>query len=573
MSTTTPVTYAVWNPPGALFPIRYSLALFREIDFFVGEGYRRIPHGGLEVGGVLYGHGEPSELLIEAYRPVESQHSFGPSFTLSPADLEQLGEQVAKPLITEAGYELEVVGWLISNCRSDLVLTEQEARIYDEYFPGPRQVTLLAKPEKLKPTRYGFLARPRRGGLLEKACRDSFILPLSTKGEATTVLDTHRDGASVSEPAAVPIPKIPLVEVQPPAVIPTPPAPVMPAPVIPAPVIAMPVPPPPPTVLASVADVAPTPPAPTPRAPEPNLKPVSVPPPLPAPPPTLIEPELREPISPPPAAPPPAARPTPEALPPAVSAQPKPKPSPTPLVEAAPPDQIGAPPAAATEAPVSLPSEAVESDPRPVRERIADTTPADRRPSRSSILMLQPEPPASETQPEAPLEPAYEPKQARTSLPLGEIALAVAILAILAAAVIWTYLRMPASPIPLNAEVQANQVVVTWPAELTKSADRCSITTWINGQPSSQVVSADEQADGKATIQTTSPDVTIQLHAPRWYQERVGQIRVFRIVPPPPPPAPPRPVRRVFSLPEGGRTVPPIVGRPADPVPQKQQPQ
>lgn len=565
MSTTTPVTYAVWNPPGALFPIRYSLALFREIDFFVGEGYRRIPHGGLEVGGVLYGHGEPSELLIEAYRPIESQHSFGPSFTLSPADLEQLGEQVAKPLITEAGDELEVVGWLISNCRSDLVLTEQEARIYDEYFPGPRQVTLLAKPEKLKPTRYGFLARPRRGGLLEKACRDSFILPLSTKGEATPVHETHRDGASSPEPAAAPIPKIPLVEVQPSAVVPAPPPPppVAPAPVIPAPLIAMPVPPPPPTVLASVADVAPTPPAPTPRAPEPNLKPVSVPPPLPAPPPAPIEPELREPL------PPPPAPPVPETLPPAVRAEPKPKPSPTPLVEAAPPDQTAAPPAAATAAPVSLPSEAVESDPRPVRERIPETIPAD-RPSRSGILMLQPEPPPTDSELEAPPDPVYEPKQARKSLPPGEIALAAAILAILAAAVIWTYLRMPASPIPLNAEIQANQIVVTWPAELTKGADRCSITTWINGQPSSQVVSADEQSDGKATIQTTSPDVTIQLHAPLWYQERTGQIRVLRIVPPPPPPAPPKPVRRVFSLPEGGRPVPPIVGRPADPVPQQQ---
>ncbi|MGA7413509.1 MAG: hypothetical protein WBW33_23750, partial [Bryobacteraceae bacterium] len=82
-ATPTPVTYTVWNPPGALFPIRYSLALFREIEFFVGEGYRRIPHGGLEVGAVLYGHGEPAEVTIQAFRPIESQHSFGPSFTLS----------------------------------------------------------------------------------------------------------------------------------------------------------------------------------------------------------------------------------------------------------------------------------------------------------------------------------------------------------------------------------------------------------------------------------------------------------------------------------------------------------
>ena len=55
----TPGSYAFWNPPSAPFPIRYWLTLFREIDFFVGDGYRRIPHGGLEVGAVLYGHEEP----------------------------------------------------------------------------------------------------------------------------------------------------------------------------------------------------------------------------------------------------------------------------------------------------------------------------------------------------------------------------------------------------------------------------------------------------------------------------------------------------------------------------------
>ncbi len=63
-ATPTTVSYTIWSPPGALYPIRYPLALFREIDFFVGEGYRRIPHGGLEVGAVLYGHGVPSGTTV-----------------------------------------------------------------------------------------------------------------------------------------------------------------------------------------------------------------------------------------------------------------------------------------------------------------------------------------------------------------------------------------------------------------------------------------------------------------------------------------------------------------------------
>jgi hypothetical protein len=550
-ATPSPVAYTVWTPPGALFPIRYSLALFREIEFFVGEGYRRIPHGGLEVGAVLYGHGEPAELTLHAFRPIESQHSFGPSFTLSPSDLEQLGKQAAKPLITESGEELEAVGWLISNCRSDLVLTEQESRIYDEYFPGPRQVTLLAKPEKFKPTRYGFLARPPRGGLVEKACRDSFILPLSMKGEATTVRESLEETPVPARPA--------------------------PAPLLATPVMSTPASPPA-AVLAAVAEVAPTPALdsslhsdiPTELAhslPEPVVKPVIPGPPLPTPP--LKPPAVREPrptLPPQTVAP---ASPAEQAL--VVSADPlltEAKDSSAPLA-AGTPSQVSpsqAANAAATSA--NLPAGTTENVTRSVRERTPEKPPESLYPARSSILMLQSEPQATKTLPEGPTERLRERRQPASASSWRQVGLGVAILAILAAAAIWTYLRLPAPPIPLNAEIQPGQVVVTWSPELTKSADRCAITTWINGQPSSQALSADEQSEGEVTIQTSSPDATIQLHAQHWYQERTGQIRVFRIIPPPPPPVVPKPVRRVFALPQGASPVPPIVGRPADPAPQ-----
>ena len=123
-----------------------------------------------------------------------------------------------------------MVGWVISNCRSELVLTEQETRIYDEYFPGPRQVTLLAKPEKFKPTRYGFLARPRRGGLLERACRDSFILPLSAKGDATAARETPEEtpaSPAFVPPAVAADPEISAREVQPLTPAPPPPVPAL----------------------------------------------------------------------------------------------------------------------------------------------------------------------------------------------------------------------------------------------------------------------------------------------------------------------------------------------------------
>ncbi len=571
-ATPTTVSYTTWSPPGALYPIRYPLALFREIDFFVGEGYRRIPHGGLEVGAVLYGHGVPSGTTIRAFRPIESQHSFGPSFTLSPSDLERLGKQVSTPLITEAGEELEVVGWLISNCRSDLVLTDQESRIYDEYFPGPRQVTLLAKPEKLKPTRYGFLVHPPRGRLVEKACRDSFILPLSTKGDATAVRETAEATPAPQaslDTASAGLPEIPVREVQPLVPAPPPAAAVTPVPVAPEPQ----------TPTLPDASATPGPVSvlredllsePAHRLPDPDFAAVVPSPPVPTPPPEPVEPEPTEPLD-----------STSESVPPVVPLAPVPEvtveplatkanDSPNPLPASAPQEERPTQPMIAAVPSATVPAEMTENVTEPVRERTPERSPESLPVVRGSVLFLQPEPPRNQILPEGPIERLRERRQPRNGAPWRDIGLGVAIMAVLSAGAVWTYLHLPPPPIPLNAEVQPSQVVVTWPPELTKNADRCSITTWINGQPSSQALSADEQSEGKAIIQTDSPDVTIQIHALHWYQEQFGQIRVFRITPAPLPPSIlTSPSRRVFAPPPGGSPVPPLVGRPADPVPQK----
>ena len=582
-ASTGQISYAIWNPPSAEFPIRYSLALFREIDFFAGDGYRRIPHGGLEVGAVLYGQGEPAGLTIRAYQPIECQHSFGPSFTLSAFDLEQLGKQIARPFITEAGEELEVVGWLISNCRSDLVLTEQEGRIFDEHFPGPRQVTLLVKPEKLKPTRYGFLARPRRGGLLDKACRDPFILPLSTKGGATEVREVREETFALPAsglPTAVVLPEIPAREIQPDKVDPPPPAP--------APVVSAPVTPTQSEALAPTSASAPRPEELYARADavaEPDWKPVFPCVPSPTPVPKPAEPEVTEPpalqapvttrsIEPTPLTPVPSVPDVRDQPSSAVATD-----SPAPLPAGAPSDESALPPANVVEAiepPAAaspkLPGETTEDLTRSNREGAAERSPLSIYPRSRSGSRRQLDLEASQSEREESIEQTTESRRARkVSSPARELALGAAVLAVLAAAAIWTYLRLPAQLIPLNADVQPGQVVVTWAPELTKNAGRCAITTWIDGQPTLQALSADEKSEGKAIIQTNSSDVTIQLSAPRWYTERTGQIRVLRVVPSAPPSAAVllKPSRRAFGPPQSDNPAPPLTGKPADPVPQR----
>ncbi len=546
MSTaSTPVTFAVWNPPDAAFPIRYPLPLFRDIEFFVGDAYRRIPYGGLEVGAVLYGRGEPSGLTILAYQPIECQHSMGPSFVMSAFDLELLAKQIETPMMNEEGEILEVVGWLVSNCRSQLVLTEQESRIFDEFFPGPRQVTLLAKPEKMKPTRYGFLERPSRGRQFEKACRDSFILPLSNKGEPMSVPERAESvtGPSLAPLYVPPLPSENLSKAIDPRVT---------APVIPKPVPSWPLE----TTPDSPATVSHVPLA------EPPAKQSVVPPPEPNP---MVAPTSPH---------PPEVVTAPEELPQKAGESADVTVEEDLPVELRPvvvsmPSPVSSPPAAEISQPEVRPA-AVEASPAlPVPFRTIEkviVSPPVRSDARVSLTV----PSVSESVDEADEPEIGESRRRRSSRPQAgglshvmEIAAMGAIVGLLGFAAFWTYLRIQRTTIPLNAEFHSGQVLVTWPPDATVNASQASITVWTGGQPAVHNLLLGEETEGRATVLVSGPDATIQLQVSHWYGDRTGQIRVARVIPPPPP-VPAKPTRRFAPFFRDNVAPPPLVGQPAD---------
>ena len=181
-SSSSAAPYGEWNSASAPFAIRYSRSLLQKIDFFVGDAYRRIPHGGLEVGGLLYGSMADGALMLVAYQPIECEHSQGPGFVLSEGDLEGLRKQMSEPF-REDGTDLPIAGWFISHCRSELALTPREAELFPELFPEAHAVTLLVKPEKFKATQYGFVVRSAAGTLDETRCQNPFLLPLATRPE------------------------------------------------------------------------------------------------------------------------------------------------------------------------------------------------------------------------------------------------------------------------------------------------------------------------------------------------------------------------------------------------------
>jgi hypothetical protein len=175
--------HATWTQPGAPFTVSYSLPLFHEIDFVVNEGYRRIPHGGIEVGGILFGRVDGNSVTLDAFRNIECEHASGPSFILSDRDVASLRQQLITAGSDPELEGLQLAGWFISHSRSELRMTEREATLFDELFPEPGKITLLIKPERFQPTRFGFLVREPDGRVNPDATQHAVILPLPGRAD------------------------------------------------------------------------------------------------------------------------------------------------------------------------------------------------------------------------------------------------------------------------------------------------------------------------------------------------------------------------------------------------------
>lgn len=218
--------YAFWADEGSSFRINYSLSVFHEIDFQVNEGYRRIPHGGIEIGGVLYGTANGNTAFIEAFRPIECEHATGPSFNLSERDLTQLTASLAAAPNDEELKNFTPLGWFIAHTRGPLRMTERELQLFNQFFPEAGKITLLIKPERFKPTRFGFMVRGVDKSVKTDATESAVILPLpgragnSSKGVVASIpapavktapqekLPEDQSQAAKAEPAAQSVPEV-----------------------------------------------------------------------------------------------------------------------------------------------------------------------------------------------------------------------------------------------------------------------------------------------------------------------------------------------------------------------------
>jgi proteasome lid subunit RPN8/RPN11 len=178
METGTDIAWGEWTTPECPVRIEYSARVLDDIRLAVVDAFFSLPRGGAEIGGVLLGKYQNGRLTITDSLPLDCEHAFGPSFTLSPKDFDKLAHMLA----TASRGAAKPMGWYHSHTRSELFFSEADQEIHNRFFPEPWQVALVLKPHTFHPTRAGFFFRGDGGAIRGTACYKEFPLePLSVR--------------------------------------------------------------------------------------------------------------------------------------------------------------------------------------------------------------------------------------------------------------------------------------------------------------------------------------------------------------------------------------------------------
>jgi proteasome lid subunit RPN8/RPN11 len=200
-----------WHVPQAPFQILYSRLVLEQIRLAVVDAYFVVPHGGVEIGGVLLGKYVDRQVEVIHHEPIECEYVFGPSFSLSPRDEERLRDVLAEVCNKSDG--LEPVGWYHSHTRSEIFLTEADLDIHDRYFPKMWQIALVVRPSVSEPARAGFFFREIGGSIHASASYHEFQLeplpggPPLPKNEAEGRVLLGNRNSNAADPLALRAPE------------------------------------------------------------------------------------------------------------------------------------------------------------------------------------------------------------------------------------------------------------------------------------------------------------------------------------------------------------------------------
>lgn len=191
------LTMATWTQPQCPFVIEYSPQVMEEIRMAVVSAFHALPHGGLEIGGILMGSSSAERVTITEFRPLACEHAFGPSFRLSESDHERLSTAIAEA----QKAELTVVGWFHSHTRTAIFLTDADLEIQNQHFKDPRQIAVVLKPVALKPTLCGFFFREADGSIhSEQSYQEIELVTQAVEGVQAPAVGLQTEGTVLPFP-------------------------------------------------------------------------------------------------------------------------------------------------------------------------------------------------------------------------------------------------------------------------------------------------------------------------------------------------------------------------------------
>lgn len=197
-----------WGAPECPFVVEYAARALDNIRLAISDAFYSLPRGGAEIGGLLLGKWEAGLLTISGYKPLECEHAFGPSFTLSPRDCANLAELIS----LEQGSGAHVAGWYHSHTRSEIFLSEADLKIHAEFFPAAWQVALVLRPHTLRPTRAGFFFRDTGGAIRAESSYKEFALhPLAPAPVAVAAPGISSSNEAPANSASRPAPAAPAI--------------------------------------------------------------------------------------------------------------------------------------------------------------------------------------------------------------------------------------------------------------------------------------------------------------------------------------------------------------------------
>src|SRR5262245_50122928 len=139
-SQSGPYDFSSWSASGYPLVIDYSRRVLDEIRAETVAGLNSLRHGGVEVGGVLFGVQDGDRIQIIAWRALPCEYANGPNFHLSQRDEDALETLIAGSQADPDLSGLEPVGWYHSHTRTGVLLSESDMAVYHRHFPKSWQI-------------------------------------------------------------------------------------------------------------------------------------------------------------------------------------------------------------------------------------------------------------------------------------------------------------------------------------------------------------------------------------------------------------------------------------------------